>query len=58
MVEIFMLGALVSLVKLAGLARVIPGIGLWSLFAVIILTAAAHATFDVAGYWERIRGIS
>ena len=58
MVEIFMLGALVSLVKLVGLARVIPGIGLWSLFAVIILTAAAHATFDVAGYWERIRGIS
>ena len=58
MVEIFMLGALVSLVKLVGLARVIPGIGLWSLFGVIILTAAAHATFDLAGYWERIRGIS
>ena len=55
MVEIFMLGALVSLVKLAGLARVIPGVGLWSLFGVIILTAAAHATFDAAGYWARIR---
>jgi paraquat-inducible protein A len=57
MVEIFMLGALVSLVKLAGLARVIPGIGLWSLFGVIILTAAAHATFDATGYWERIRAL-
>lgn len=57
MVEIFMLGALVSLVKLAGLARVIPGVGLWSLFGVIILTAATHATFDVAGYWERIRAL-
>ena len=57
MVEIFMLGALVSLVKLAGLARVIPGVGLWSLFGVIILTAAAHATFDVTGYWERIRAL-
>lgn len=57
MVEIFMLGALVSLVKLAGLARVIPGIGLWSLFAVVILTAAAHAAFDVTVYWERIRAL-
>jgi paraquat-inducible protein A len=58
MVEIFMLGALVSLVKLAGVARVLPGVGLWSLFGVIILTAAAHATFDVAGYWERIRALT
>jgi paraquat-inducible protein A len=56
-VEIFMLGALVSLVKLAGVARVIPGVGLWSLFGVIILTAAAHATFDAAGYWARIRAL-
>lgn len=57
MVEIFMLGALVSLVKLAGLARIIPGVGLWSLFGVIILTAAAYATFDVAVYWERIKAL-
>ena len=57
MVEIFMLGTLVSLVKLAGLARVIPGIGLWSLFGVVILTAAAHASFDVTAYWERIKAL-
>jgi paraquat-inducible protein A len=55
MAEVFMLGALVSLVKLAAVARVIPSIGLWSLFAVIVLTAAAHAAFDVPGYWERAR---
>jgi paraquat-inducible protein A len=54
MVEIFMLGVLVSLAKLAGLARVIPGVGLWSLCGVIILTAAAHATLDVRGLWETI----
>jgi paraquat-inducible protein A len=57
MVEIFMLGALVSLVKLAGLARVIPGVGLWSLFGVIILTAAAHSEFDITAYWQRVRTI-
>ena len=57
MVEIFVLGALVALVKLAGLARVIPGVGLWSLFAVVILMAAAQATFDAAGYWARVRAL-
>jgi len=55
MAEVFMLGALVSLVKLAGVARVIPGIGMWALFAVIFLTAAAQAAFDVEGYWEKAR---
>ncbi len=57
MVEVFMLGALVSLVKLAGLARVIPGIGLWSLFGVIVLTAAAHAALDTPSYWEKVERI-
>ena len=56
MAEVFMLGALVSLVKLAGVARVIPGIGMWALFAVIFLTAAAEAAFDVKGYWKQSRG--
>jgi len=57
MVEIFMLGILVSLVKLAGLARVIPDVGLWSLSGVMILMAAAHAAFDATHYWERIRAL-
>jgi len=58
MAEIFLLGILVSLVKLAGLAHVIPGIGLWSLCGLIVLTAAAHATFDVAGYWEKLEELA
>jgi paraquat-inducible protein A len=58
MVEIFLLGVLVSLAKLAGLAHVIPGIGLWSLCGLIVLTAAAHATFDVAGYWEKLEELA
>jgi paraquat-inducible protein A len=36
MVEVFLLGVLVSLVKLAHMAEVHPGIGLWSFFALII----------------------
>jgi len=58
MVEVFMLGVLVSLVKLAGLARVIPGVGLWSLCGVILLTAAAHTAFDTRSYWERLEELT
>jgi paraquat-inducible protein A len=58
MVEIFLLGVLVSLVKLGGLAHVIPGIGLWSLCGLILLTAAAHTMFDTAGYWEKLEELA
>jgi len=54
MIEVFMLGVLVSLVKLAGLAHVIPGIGLWSLCGLIVVTTAAHAAFDTHDYWQRL----
>jgi paraquat-inducible protein A len=54
MVEIFLLGVLVSLVKLAGLARVIPGVGLWALFGLIVMTAIARSNFDVPAYAEKI----
>jgi paraquat-inducible protein A len=54
MLEVFMLGVLVAVVKLAALARVLPGIGLWSLAGYIVITAAAHASFDGADYWSRV----
>lgn len=53
MVEVFLLGVLVSLVKLAHLAQVHPGIGLWSFFALIVLLAANASRFDAALLWER-----
>ncbi|WP_255374052.1 paraquat-inducible protein A [Vogesella sp. LIG4] len=53
MVEVFMLGVLVSLVKLAHLAQVHPGIGLWSFFALIVLLATSASRFDAAMLWER-----
>ena len=56
MVEVFMLGVLVSVVKLTAIADVLPGVGLWSLAAYVAVTAAAHASFDSRDYWSRIRG--
>jgi paraquat-inducible protein A len=54
MVEIFMLGALVAIVKLRSLAGVIPGVGLWSLAGFMITHAAATHVFDPKEFWNGI----
>ncbi len=51
MVEVFLLGALVSVVKLAGLAEVIPGIGLWA-FGILTLLLTTLTGFDLRRLWE------
>ena len=54
MVEVLMLGVLVSLVKLAGLAHVVPGIALWSFGALMLLMAAIAATFSPRALWAKM----
>ena len=56
MVEVFMLGVLVALVKLAHLASVVPGVALWSFGGLILLFAAAAASFDADQAWVRLTG--
>jgi len=53
MVEVFMLGVLVSLVKLAHLAGVVAGIALWSFAALMLVMAGIGAVLDVRGLWAR-----
>jgi paraquat-inducible protein A len=53
MVEVFMLGIFVALVKLTHFARVIPGTALWCFGALMVLMTAAAATFNVRDVWDR-----
>lgn len=53
MVEVFMLGVLVSLVRLSRFANVIPDIALWSFAGVTLLMTAAAASFDPHDIWKR-----
>jgi paraquat-inducible protein A len=53
MVEIFMLGVLVSMVKLAKMAQIIPGVAVYSVTAFIFVMAAASAAIDPHEVWER-----
>lgn len=57
MIEVFLLGILVSLVKLAGMAEVIPGIAVWAFAALILTLAWTAAVFEPAAFWRRVERI-
>ncbi len=54
MVEIFMLGILVALVKLAKMAEIIPGLALYSFIALMFAIAAAANNLDSHLIWEKL----
>ena len=54
MVEVLMLGVLVSLVKLADLSTIIPGVALWSFGGLTLLFAAIAASFNPRDVWSRL----
>lgn len=51
MIEVFMLGVLVALVKLSHMARVLPGTALWA-FAALTVLMAAILSFDLDSLWD------
>jgi paraquat-inducible protein A len=53
MSEVMMLGVLVALVKIAELATVTPGVGMYALGAQILLIPAVMTTFDSSAAWHR-----
>jgi paraquat-inducible protein A len=53
MMEVFMLGILVSVVKLAKMAQIVPGIAIFSFFALIVVLAAATVSLDPHEVWHR-----
>ncbi len=57
MIEVFMLGLLVTISKLSALASVVPNIALGSFILLMFSVTAAAANFDRRGYWERVDGI-
>lgn len=52
MLDVFLLGVLVGLVKLVALADVLLGLGFYALLAFIFAYAAASATLDPHVFWE------
>ncbi len=52
--EVMMLGILVALFKIAQLATVIPDIGMFAVFVLIVLLAAISGSFDPREVWKRV----
>lgn len=54
MMEVYLLGILVSMVKLAKLARITPGPALFSFIALIFVLAASSVSLDRHLVWEQL----
>ena len=54
MIEVFMLGILVALVKLAKMATIVPGLAMWSFLGLIIALTAAAAAIDPELVWDKV----
>jgi paraquat-inducible protein A len=54
MYEVMLLGILVALIKIAELASVDPGIGMYALGMLVVLFPAIAVTFDPREVWNRV----
>ncbi len=54
MMEVFMMGILVALVKLGHMATIVPGISVFSFGALIFVMAAAFTCLDPQLLWDRL----
>jgi paraquat-inducible protein A len=54
MMEVFLVGILVAVTKLQGMASVIPGLALWAFAGLIVVLAGATASLDPEAVWQRL----
>ncbi len=54
MIDVFMIGILVSVVKLTDMAHIVPGLSLFAFLLLIFVLAAAQAALDPDAVWERV----
>jgi len=54
MMEIFLLGILVAMVKLAKMATIVPGAALWTFVVLVFVLAGAATSLDAHLVWEKL----
>jgi paraquat-inducible protein A len=54
MMEVFMLGILVAMIKLAKMAVIIPGLALWAFMVLIFVLTAAISVLNPDDIWKRL----
>ena len=58
MLDVFMLGVMVALVKLSGTADITLGVGIQAFAALVILFAWAMSQLEIRQLWQRLEEIS
>jgi paraquat-inducible protein A len=58
MMEVFLIGILVSITKLAGMATVVPGLALWAFALLMLVLSGALASLDPEAIWERAEEVA
>ena len=56
--EVLLLGMLVALTKIAQLATVVPGAGMYAVGTLVLLLPAISSTFDAREAWTRIAWVA
>ena len=57
MLEVMMLGIMVALIKIAEVASVETGIGMYAVFALMVLIPSILVTFDARELWSRVEWV-
>jgi len=57
MLEVMLLGILVALTKIAELATVVPGVGVYAVGVLVVLFTAIPATLDSREAWTRVEWV-
>lgn len=57
MMDVYLLGVIVAVVKLADLAVLVPGVAIYSFVGLIIALAAADSALDPHAVWEKMEKI-
>jgi paraquat-inducible protein A len=58
MLDVFMLGILVAMVKLGGMAELVVGVGLYAYIPLLVLTVGAAATLELRTLWDGLERMS
>lgn len=56
MLEVYMLGVLVAISKLSGMATIVVGTAFYAFVALMVLTTAASSSMDPRIVWQRLEG--
>ena len=54
MIEVFMIGILVALVKLTKMATIVPGVAMWSFVVLLFVVTGASVSIDGRVIWDRL----